>query len=212
MAPTSQWLIAAIAFVAGCALWTLLEWLIHNFLGHHGKGKNPFGQEHVRHHATTHYFAPTWKKVLAATPVIGTVLALMWLLSPPFVAVPLVTGLTVMYISYEVIHRRAHTHGPTGPYSRWVRRHHYYHHFRNPRMNHGVSTPIWDMVFGTYIKVTEPIRVPEKHAMSWLVDPETGEVRPEYADDYVIARRGDRKPGVTEAPEDEPPSALAGAA
>lgn len=42
-------------------------------------------------------------------------------------------------------------------------------------------------MFGTHEEPTQ-IRVPEKHAMPWLVDATSGEVRREYADDYVIAK------------------------
>lgn len=90
-----------------------------------------------------------------------------------------------MYVAYEVVHRRAHTHAPRGPYSRWVRRNHFTHHFLTPRTNHGVTSPLWDRVFGTH----EPlgvVRVPARHAMPWLLDPATGEVRAELAADYRL--------------------------
>lgn len=174
-------------FLGGTALWTLLEYLIHRFLGHSPRGRNPFRTEHVRHHATTHYFAPTAKKVLAATPVILSVWAALAFLLGLAEGSAFAVGLTMMYVAYEVAHRRAHTHPPTGPYSRWLRRNHFHHHFRNPRANHGVTSPLWDRVFGTHEEPTQ-IRVPEKHAMPWLVDATSGEVRREYADDYVIAK------------------------
>jgi 4-hydroxysphinganine ceramide fatty acyl 2-hydroxylase len=66
-----------------------------------------------------------------------------------------------------------------------VRRHHFHHHFGHPTANHGVTSPIWDMVFGTYERVDGPLRVPRRLAMVWLVD--DGQVRPEYADDYALA-------------------------
>jgi sterol desaturase/sphingolipid hydroxylase (fatty acid hydroxylase superfamily) len=30
-----------------------------------------------------------------------------------------------------------------------LRKHHYLHHFKTPEARYGVSTPIWDLVFGT---------------------------------------------------------------
>jgi sterol desaturase/sphingolipid hydroxylase (fatty acid hydroxylase superfamily) len=30
-----------------------------------------------------------------------------------------------------------------------LRKHHYLHHFKTPEARYGVSTPLWDMVFGT---------------------------------------------------------------
>ncbi len=180
----------AALFLAGAALWTLLEWAIHNGLGHHGKGRNPFGKEHLRHHATTDYFAPPWRKALVALIVAGGIWALLQLALPALGAAVMTAGLLAAYVGYEVIHLRCHTRPPQGRYGRWVRRHHFHHHFQNPRVNHGVSTPIWDLVFGTYVPVTGPVTIPRRAAVPWLIDPETGDVRPRFAADYRTIRRG----------------------
>lgn len=184
----------AVALAIGAASWTLLEFLLHNFLGHHGRGRNPFGKEHKRHHATTSYFAPTGKKALFASPVVLAAWAIFALTIGPVFGTAFAVGLVGMYIAYEVVHRRAHTHPPRGFYGRWLRRHHFHHHFLSPKTNHGVTTPIWDYVFGTRREVVGPVRVPVKHAMAWLVDPVTGRVRDEYAADYVLAGRGAAEP------------------
>lgn len=172
--------------LGGALSWTLLEYWIHRELGHRRTG-NPFGVEHVRHHATTHYFAPSGKKACVAVPVIAGLAALLvWPLGvAPAGAFAL--GLGVMYLLYEVVHRRAHTHAPRGRYARWLRRHHFHHHFHAPATNHGVTSPVWDVVFGTLAR-PGVVRVPEKHAMTWLVG-EDGAVRPEHAGDYVVVRR-----------------------
>lgn len=174
-------------WAAGGALtWTLLEYWIHRELGHRRTG-NPFGVEHVRHHATTSYFAPSLKKAAVATPVIGLLgLLLAWPLGAgPGLA--FAAGLGAAYVAYEVVHRRAHTHPPRGRYGRWLRRHHFHHHFHAPATNHGVTSPVWDVVFRTRAR-PGVVRVPEKHAMTWLVDAQ-GVVRPEHAGDYVVIKR-----------------------
>ena len=50
--------------------------------------------------------------------------------------------------------------------------------------NHGVTSPLWDRVFGT-LEVPDVIRVPRRHAMAWLTDA-GGTVLPEYAARYVL--------------------------
>ena len=45
---------------------------------------------------------------------------------------------------------------------------------------------MWDYAFGTR-RDPGVIRVPEKHAMVWLVDA-AGDARPEFAADYVVHR------------------------
>jgi sterol desaturase/sphingolipid hydroxylase (fatty acid hydroxylase superfamily) len=174
-----------IAAIAGAAAWTLLEYGIHRFLGHHRWFRgNRFGLEHVRHHAEGNYFAATIKKVALAVVVAIAVggPAALWAGS---VGAAAVAGLLVAYGGYEILHRREHTHPGVGGYGRWARRHHFHHHFVDPRSNHGVTSPIWDLVFATYRRPAV-IPVPARLCMRWLVDDATGRVRAEHADRYVL--------------------------
>jgi sterol desaturase/sphingolipid hydroxylase (fatty acid hydroxylase superfamily) len=54
-------------------------------------------------------------------------------------------------------------------------------------MNHGVTSPIWDFVFGTYRR-PGTITVPKKLCMAWLKDPETGDIRAQHAGTFVLKR------------------------
>ncbi|MDH3687654.1 MAG: sterol desaturase family protein, partial [Myxococcales bacterium] len=93
-------------------------------------------------------------------------------------------GFIAMYLLYEVLHRRAHTHPPTGPYGRWRRRNHFAHHFVDPRLAQGVTTPVWDWVFGTRLPV-DVVPVPRRLAMTWLTDA-NAEIQAGYANDYTL--------------------------
>ena len=168
-----------IAALLGVLTWTLLEYLIHRWMGHDRRfRKSPFGVEHVRHHIEGDYFAPTWKKLIVAAGFVGVTM----LLGAP---AAFVLGLVTCYGAYEWLHRREHTHAGIGPYGRWARRHHFHHHFVDGRTNHGVTSPIWDLVFGTYQQPTT-IRVPAKLCMVWLRDPATGGIRREHAGTYEL--------------------------
>jgi len=174
-------------FAAGAFLWTFIEYALHNWRGHKGKGKNEFSREHLKHHAETDYFTPTPKKVVAASKGLMVLAPIALLALGWFYGATFTIGFLVGYIGYEVIHRRLHTHAPRGFYGRWARKHHFTHHFTRPNDNHGVTQPIWDLVFGTYVQ-PERVRVPRKHAMDWLVD-ENGEVRERYRRDYELTGR-----------------------
>ena len=175
-----------LAIIGGVLTWTLLEYFIHRFLGHEPKLRpNPFATEHVRHHSEGDYFAPTWKKVGVAVLVTG---ALWWpaqALLGAGLAASYLGGLMGFYAVYEVLHRREHTHAGIGWYGRWARRHHFAHHYGDARFNHGVTTPLWDVVFGTYRSV-DRVRVPSRFVMPWLKD-ERGEVREEFRETFFIA-------------------------
>lgn len=176
------------AALAGAFTWTFLEYVIHRWLGHAARFRgNPFGLEHVRHHVEGDYFAPAWKKLLLV-PLAGGLAA-----APAIFAfgttpgVAYAAGLIGFYGLYELLHRLEHVWEGLGPYGRWARRHHFAHHFVDARYNHGVTTPLWDHVFGTHRR-PQRITVPAKLCMAWLKDPATGAVRASCADTYVLAK------------------------
>jgi len=185
----------ALAVLLGALTWTFLEYVIHRWLGHDRRfvRKNVFGREHTAHHSRGDYFAPTWKKALVAVLAAAVV-------APPAVLVAGVAhgaaftgGLVAFYLFYEVLHRLLHVWQGVGPYGRWARRHHFYHHFHDPRRNHGVTSPLWDHVFGTYTRPGR-IEVPERLAMRWLRDPETGGVRTELAHAWILRPSAQARP------------------
>jgi hypothetical protein len=191
-------LLSPIAFAAGAMSWSLGEYCIHRFVGHGPKRKKnaswrdaltpsglaaEFNREHVAHHVQPTYFAPTERKALA-TAVAGCVAAAAaTALLGPRRGVSYAAGLLSMYVGYEVIHRRIHTHAPTGPYSRWARLNHWHHH-RAPRSNHGVTSPLWDLAFGTHEPVSK-VKLTRGIAPAWLLD-EEGEVREPFRGDYEL--------------------------
>ena len=185
-------MIYPIAFILGALGWTLVEYWLHRELGHVGGAKNPFTVEHLAHHKDPAYFAPTYKKLIA-TALVGLSTGSLLFFAFGAVGLTAAAGFVVMYVNYEVIHRRLHTHpGKTG-YGRWARRHHLYHHFRRPKLNHGVTTPIWDFVFGT-LEVPQIVKVPRRNALSWMLDDDE-ELPPELADEYeLIGKKGKRRP------------------
>jgi len=171
------------AVAVGAVSWTAAEYGLHRFAMHEMRGRGLPSVEHLKHHADVSYFSPASKKVASAAgtsavayPVARAVAGRRW-------AMAFTAGMIVTYFGYEVAHRRTHTHPPGGRYGRWARRSHLHHHFGAPMRNFGVTTPVWDRVFGTY---DEPgvVTVPRRMAPEWLLD-ETGEVRAEFAADYV---------------------------
>jgi sterol desaturase/sphingolipid hydroxylase (fatty acid hydroxylase superfamily) len=181
------------SLLAGAAAWTLVEYLLHRFIFHGRSPKMIGAGEHRQHHARPDYFAPWWQKALAAVAVTAAVLPGLAFAAGVEIAFSFTFGFIAMYLLYEVLHRRAHTHPPRGPYGRWRRRNHFAHHFADPRRAHGVTSPIWDRMFGTRLPLS-PVRVPSRLAMRWLVD-EDGRVREAFASDYVLvgaARTDDR--------------------
>jgi len=188
-------LLSPTAFAAGAAGWTFAEYALHRYLGHSkanskkssGKGSllsGDFGPEHLTHHIDPSYFAPTRRKLKAALLLVPALGAGASLIVGPRRGVSFALGFASCYAAYELAHRRIHTHAPRGPYSRWTRKHHLSHHF-NAKFNHGVTTPLWDLAFGTY-QSPGRVRVPRRIAPDWMVDPHTGALRADLAKDYEL--------------------------
>lgn len=174
-----------IAFIAGVVLWTLIEYLLHRFGGHRRTLGRRIMREHLTHHATPDHFAPFARKLVLAVPVLGTIaLAGFVAMGPSGLAI--VLGTTFGWTFYERLHRATHVRGPRNRYGEWARLHHLHHHFRSPKANHGVTTPMWDLVFGT-LERPERVTVPRRHVhcFAWLLDGDDVDAR--YADRYRLA-------------------------
>ena len=173
-------------FFIGVASWTLTEYLLHRFLGHVHKGKNFFKAEHLQHHSKSNYFAPAYKKAALALPVAIALVAVISLFTTLATAMAFVLGFLTMYVLYEATHARFHRKDPVAKPFIILRKHHFYHHFHNPKTNHGVTTRFWDRVFGTFVRV-EQVSVPKQMSMQWLL--EDDEIKLAYAKHFRFSNR-----------------------
>jgi sterol desaturase/sphingolipid hydroxylase (fatty acid hydroxylase superfamily) len=163
-------MIFKIIFLAfGILFWTFLEYLIHRFLGHQNNAKHIIRQEHKRHHAEWDYFVPLHKKLFVAALFLAISTTIMSLFFSFSYALFFAIGLAGMYLIYESAHKLFHAKEPLIGYGLKMRKHHFYHHFGNPKLNHGVTTAFWDRVFGTF-KSVDAVSVPKNMAMRWLFD------------------------------------------
>ena len=186
-------LTTTVSAMAGAVTWTLIEYCVHRWLGHEARFRpNFFSYEHTRHHSEGNYFSPLWKKILVAVLVLSLLgVPAYYLLD--WYGLIYISGLVAAYLTYEYFHYAHHVHPGATRYGRRMRRHHFYHHFSNPRANHGVTSTLWDHVFGTYEPVTKVIKVPRKLSMYWLIDPQSDEVYSEHAHWYVLMGRSTKK-------------------
>jgi sterol desaturase/sphingolipid hydroxylase (fatty acid hydroxylase superfamily) len=168
----------------GIVSWTFLEYVIHRFLGHKRRKNGLVKKEHMRHHAEVHYFAPMYKKLALTLAVFSVSTLLFGLLFTWTIGFSFSLGLAGMYFLYEITHRRFHIKDPLIRYGLRMRKHHFFHHFGNPKFNHGVTTAFWDRVFGTFRKTTV-IKVPQKMAMHWLQD-DQHQLKPRYSRHFHI--------------------------
>lgn len=178
---------AALSVLLGALTWSFSEYALHNWCGHHPKGKTRFSKEHLQHHSNGTYFASPLTKALVALAALAIVTPLaLWCVGPVY-GLSYAASFSLAYMFYEWLHRRCHTHPPRSRYGAWVRHHHLHHHYTRPKENHGVTSPLWDIVFATHTPQAV-VRVPARKTFEvpWLVD-ENNEVRAEFADTYSVA-------------------------
>lgn len=58
-------------------------------------------------------------------------------------------GFLVGYVVYDTTHYATHHWKMQSPVGRFLREYHLRHHYRDDDLGYGVSSPLWDYVFGT---------------------------------------------------------------
>jgi len=131
-----------IIFAAGVFAWTLLEYVIHGVLGH---AHRTFvsGLHEVHHRDPRAVFAlGSWVPV--AVVIIGA-----WWMFGAAPGVIFLGGVAAGFAGYELIHYRIHFSRPSCGFEERLRARHLAHHFKEPDAIFGVTTRLWDVVFGT---------------------------------------------------------------
>ena len=142
----SEWLGMA---VAGFVIWTLLEYILHRAVLHK---KTYFAPMHGEHHAAplSYIGTPAWVSVSVLT---AAFLLPAWLWVGFEFADGLTVGVMTGYWWYGLVHHIVHHHSstPSPSYFNGLRAWHMRHHYSPKSGNFGVTTPLWDHVFGTAI-------------------------------------------------------------
>ncbi len=147
------WGTSALWFVAGFALWTLTEYLLHRFVFHF-QPRSSFGRKlHFLAHGV-HHLDPWDPTRLVFPPPAGLALAAVifgLLLLPLALAQALATmaGLLLGYVVYDLTHYYTHHARPKSTWGKYLKAWHLAHHHKWPERLYGVSSPMWDVVFRT---------------------------------------------------------------
>jgi len=139
-------------FGLGVVLWSLLEYIIHRFAFHHEPSSKLGKQFHFIVHGVHHDY-PNDAKRLVMPPAVSVPLAVVFFVI--FLAVfrtgtlPVWAGFVFGYVCYDSIHYAIHHFPLKGRLWNRLKQHHLRHHFHDDHTGFGVSSPLWDYVFGT---------------------------------------------------------------
>ncbi|QEC41205.1 sterol desaturase family protein [Pseudobacter ginsenosidimutans] len=147
----SGWRIAAI-YIAGMFFWTFFEYIMHRWI-FHMIAESPRAQKIIYVMHGNHHHFPRDRERLFMPPIpslliSGTIFGIMYLLmrGNAFMFFP---GFILGYLMYGSMHYAIHAWNPPFKWMKPLWRNHHLHHYKDEGKGYGVSTTIWDRVFGT---------------------------------------------------------------
>ena len=148
----------------GFLSWTLIEYALHRFIFHYS-ARSVFGRKvvyaaHMSHHENPHGTNRLFASLILSLPIAtGYVLLARLATGSWHAAAYLFAGLSAGYFWYEWLHYQAHHRRPRLRLFRYLRKYHLLHHYQTPEQRFGVTTPLLDVIFGTFRPVRKPLRL-----------------------------------------------------
>lgn len=146
------------AFLIGVFLWTFAEYNLHRFVFHF-RAKTPWQERIIYLFHGIHHHQPQCKTRLVMPPAVSIPMSLVFyglfwlifarLLGLPNWVGPVVSGFTIGYLFYDLTHYATHHFPMRRGIFKYLKRYHMMHHFKTPDDRFGVSSPLWDVVYGT---------------------------------------------------------------
>lgn len=139
-------------FLGGVFFWTFFEYIMHRFIFHmmaeSKRAKKFMYLLHGNHH---HYprdrdrlFMPPVPSILISSIIFLAMYGLMK--TNAFMFFP---GFMFGYLMYGSMHYAIHAWNPPFKWMKPLWRNHHLHHYKNDHHGYGVSSTLWDHVFGT---------------------------------------------------------------
>ena len=145
----------AILFIGGILTFTLAEYWVHRSVYHIETDTEKKKKFQYTVHGVHHEY-PKDKSRLAMPPVISITIVLILLglfrLLIGVYAFAFLPGFFFGYAGYLFIHYIVHAYQPPKNFFKFFWLHHAQHHYKDGLSAFGVSTPLWDYVFGTMPK------------------------------------------------------------
>ncbi len=152
--------------VVGLFLWSAAEYLLHRFLFHYEPGNPRLERLFFLFHGV-HHEQPQDKTRLVMPLAVSIPLAVIFYglyhvlfataLNAPHWVDPVMGGFIIGYLIYDLIHYATHHFPMRSKVAKYLKRHHMIHHYKRPDLRYGVSSPLWDWVFGTLSGADEQV-------------------------------------------------------
>lgn len=141
-----------LTWVFGIFAWTIFEYIAHRWLFHMTPDSERGKKIAYIMHGNHHHF-PRDKQRLFMPPVPSLILSSL-IFSVQYlimgkVAFMFFPGFILGYLMYGSMHYAIHAWNPPFRFMKPLWRNHHLHHYKDEHRGFGVSTTIWDRVFGT---------------------------------------------------------------
>ena len=144
---------AAGALTAGLAAWMLIEYFLHRFVFHLERWVPAAARfcfvMHGCHHADPADASRDIMPLVGSTPMMCVVLASAISSAGQALGLVFFGAFSLGYLAYDVTHYGCHQWTLPGRIGAYLQRHHLLHHFRDETRHFGVSSPLFDWLFGT---------------------------------------------------------------
>jgi len=167
---TSQaflWWQGLLGFAGGVLLVTFIEYALHRFAFHFEPKTEKGRLNHFLMHGYHHDFPNDSMRLvlppIAIWPVAAILGLVYWFVFGSYFWV-VFGGSALGYIAYDWLHYYTHHFNPKGGPGKWLKRYHMAHHFDSPHHRFGITSPLWDFVFGTYLSPKKSWRAMQKRA------------------------------------------------
>jgi len=155
----STWVVLSMA-LPSLFVWSFCEYILHRFV-FHLPDWGPLSRKIEFYIHGVHHNSPNDKSRLVMPPMLGVVLAFvlyyffLFFLGPVWTP-PFFGYFVIGYLIYDYSHYYTHHGNPKSRFFKMVKHNHMTHHYACPDSRWGVSSPLWDFVFGTFsAKVTD---------------------------------------------------------
>jgi dihydroceramide fatty acyl 2-hydroxylase len=137
----------------GLFVWTLSEYVLHRWVFHYVGPRLWQRRLHFVLHGVHHDFPQDGDRLVfplgASIPFGLTFYLAFRALAGPVLVDPLFVGFGLGYLAYDGTHYAIHHFRMSSRLGKWIKRHHMIHHHTGAHARWGVTSPLWDYVFGT---------------------------------------------------------------
>jgi sterol desaturase/sphingolipid hydroxylase (fatty acid hydroxylase superfamily) len=146
-----------VIFISGMLFWSLFEYTVHRFVFHFfaesERAKKIVYVIHGNHHEyprdKERLFMPAVPSLLLAIIVFSIMYLVAYLFGIPGYVFAFFPGFVMCYLIYGSMHYAIHAWNPPFKWMKPLWRNHHLHHYKNVEKGFGVSSTLWDHVFGT---------------------------------------------------------------